>query len=233
MRIIGVAILSVGIVGVLVATHSTSTAALPTSSVTWIDNFDSSSPNSRWSWVREDPTHWNLTSNPGFLHILAQPGGLFQTGNDTRNLLFTAAPSGAYQITTKVTISPTENFQNAAIYVYQDDDNYLRLSRRYADGDKVDFRREVSGTVTTLSVNEFATVVYLRIAREGDSYMAYYSTDGSSWISVGQRSMPLLNPKVGIGSECGPSTTEIPTDFDFFQLDDYTHYLFLPLVVKQ
>jgi len=185
---------------------------------------------SRWSLLREDPTHWSLTAHPGFLRIVAQPGGLFQDGNNARNLLFRPAPPGPYQITTKVTMMPTENFQGAAIYVYQDDDNYLRLSRQYGNGDTVDLRLEVNGVAVTVSLPESATTVYLRIAREGDSYTASYGTDGSSWTLVGGKNMHVINPKVGIGSECGPSTTEIPADFDYFQLEDSSHHVFLPAV---
>ena len=227
-------VLCIIIFGSYLATLNASAATRFTTTYdTWTDNFDSVSLNSRWSWIREDPTHWNLTSNPGYLRIITQQGGLIDIGGTAKNILLTAAPIGRYQITTRVTITPTENFQGAAIFVYQDDDNYLTIARRYGNENKVSLRKEVNGVQTTLEVLEAATTLYLRIDRNGDTYTGTYSTDGIVWINIGGFDLTFNSPKVGIGSQGGTSLIEIPSDFDFFQLVDYTNHLFLPLTSKK
>ena len=61
--------------------NSTSAVGVTVSSNdTWIDNFDGEPLNTRWSWVRENPTYWSLTANPGFIRLVTR-GGLHLTGN--------------------------------------------------------------------------------------------------------------------------------------------------------
>jgi len=187
---------------------------------TWTDDFNTSTLHPLWSWVREDATHWSLTARPGFLRITTQDDSLWESFNTQHNLLMTTAPSTHFRITIKVTITPTQNFQKAAILVYQDDDNYLELQRVYADGNKVEFIHEDSGTATFVEVGESATTVYLRIEKEDSTYTGYYSSDGSNWAQIGQYTTTLVCSKVGIGATHElPGVSEIPADFDFFQLE--------------
>jgi beta-xylosidase len=202
-----------------------------TTKFTWIDNFDSGTLDSRWSWVNEDPAHWSLTTNPGYLHIVTQNGGIFV--NAHHNLLLTDVPAEDYQITTLATISPTEDFQGAAIIVYSDDENYVRVSRRFAGGNEVNFRYESNDTlVENTGVSETAATVYLRINKEGNLYKGYYSTDGINYIFISQTVAMLSNPRIGIISESGTSTTEIPSDYDFFEVEYNLQQIFLPFVKR-
>jgi beta-xylosidase len=186
----------------------------------WQDDFDSTVLDPAWSWVREDSDHWSLTDNPGYLQITTQTGGVGGWTNDQRNLLLTSAPSGDFQITTKVTINPTQNFQYAAIQVYQDDDNYVQLNRAYANGDTVNFDLEVDGSPTNIQVAVPDTTLYLRIRREGNSYMGYYSTNGSTYTYVGGHIANLDYAAVGLGAANNmDGLPEIPADFDFFKME--------------
>jgi len=230
---IALIIITLSILGITF--YPTSAAdTISSTSKSWIDNFDSEILNSRWSWVREDPAYWSLTSNPGYLHIIAQEGGLIGPGGDAKNILLTTAPFGNYQITSLVTIAPVESFQGAAVYIYQDDDNYIKISRRYGGtGQMITYRQEVEGVHSAYNMDETATTVYLRISRAGDLYDGTYSVDGATWFTIGQFSQVFDNPKIGLGSESGPSLMEIPSDYDFFQLDDYTNYIYLPCVLNK
>jgi regulation of enolase protein 1 (concanavalin A-like superfamily) len=198
----------------------------------WVETFDELDLNSRWSWVREDPTHWSLSVNPGFMHIITQPGGLLAGDNNAQNLLLSPAPPGDFVITTRVKIEPTENFQGAAIFVYQDDDNYLTVTRRYGNGQVVTFREEVNAVSSSFSTPETATDLYLRITRVGGVYEGMYSLDANLWVLLGSFSPNFVNPQIGIGSQSGTSLNEIPTDYYDFQLDSYANCLYLPVIGK-
>ena len=215
---------------VLEPTHTA--AAIDTIDQSWTDDFSSPTLDSRWSWMNEDPTHWSLTAKPGYLRITTQSGSLFS--GIYNNLLVTDAPFGSYQITSRVSITPTENFQGASIVVYGDNENYCRIARRFAGtGGQVNLRCYEGGSmVDDIGVDEPATSVYLRLTRVGDTYEGYYSPDGNSYQYVGQVSATIPNPMVGIVSENGPSTTEIQSDYDSFQLEDQTQRIFLPLVAR-
>lgn len=203
-----------------------SETSIDASSHTWIDQFDSPALNARWTILREDPSHWSLTDRPDYLRITTQPGGLFS--NSQLNVLLADPTLDAFVITTKVDITPVENVQGAYIHVYQDDDNYIYVGRRYANGDLISFRRELDSVMDTISLPETATTVYLRLTKWGDLYLGAYSTDGTNWTEIGKLYAVFNDPQVGVGASNGPAESEIPADFDYFQFDAFnpdTHYV--------
>jgi cytochrome c len=178
----------------------------------WRDDFASTTLHPLWSWVREDATHWSLDANSGFLRITTQ--------TDWNNILVADAPSGDFQITTKVTVNPTENFQHAAIQVYQDDANYIQLNRAYADGNNVNFDRMIGGVAEGIQVAEETDTLWLRIAREGTTYTAFTSPDGAAWMQVGQHTATLTHAKISLAAgNVWPGVPEIPADYDYFELE--------------
>lgn len=230
--LVGVLALAIGVITLLFTTWQTSaTTSSPNLNGSWIDDFDDSSLNDRWTWVRQDPTHWSLTDHPGFMRIITQPEGIWSTLNEQHNLLLTSAPLGDFSITTRVTFTPTQNYHQAGLLVYQDDDNYIKLHRAYDDGNWVGFVLEAAGTPFAEGVQVSETDVYLRISKGGSTYIGEYSVDGIDWIQVAQYTGTLTDLQVGLGvNHDNVSNLEIPADFDFFSLDDYTHYLFLPAI---
>ncbi|MGD8473955.1 MAG: DUF1349 domain-containing protein [Anaerolineae bacterium] len=185
----------------------------------WRDDFGTDTLHPLWSWIREDDAHWSLTDNPDFLRIITQEGGIIASSNDQNNILVTDAPSGDFEITTQVIFDPAENFQYAAIQVYQDDDNYIQLNRAWASGDKVNFDKEIGGTVTNTQTAESADTIWLRITRELNTYTGYFSTDGVAWTLAGQYTAYLPNAKIGLAAANNlAGVTEIPADFEYFEL---------------
>ena len=193
----------------------------------WIDPFDGTTLDSRWEWVREDPTHWSLTDHPGFLRITTQPGSISGSDNNAKNILLTNPDLADFKITTKVTFSPTENGQSAAIIVYQDDDNYIQLRRRYNTADIVSFVYEAGEDIDGFGGLVSATDTYLRIIKVGDLYVGSYSVDGNTWIDLGKLYASFANPKVGLMTFNEDATSEIPADFDYFQFDEPGKLLFV------
>ena len=188
----------------------------------WIDQFDSPTLDSRWDWVREDPTHWSLTDRPDFLRFTTQEGSL--TENTAKNILLTNPTLKDYKITTKVSFAPTENVQNAVILIYQDDDNFFMLWRGYYNGDDVSIFHKFGEGYNFVTVPVSAIDTYLRITKFGDFYVGSYSEDGSTWTDVGQFNASFTDPKVGLMTYNGTITStipaEIPADFDYFQLSE-------------
>jgi beta-xylosidase len=206
----------------------------PIVSTPWLDNFDNVTLNSRWSWVREDHTHWDLTSQPGNLTITTQGDWIWGTDNSNpqHNLFITPAPNGDFKITTKVNFNPITNFQNAGLLIYKDDDNYLKLQRIYAAANVVELIKETAGSPSVVaSIPVTSTTVDLRVEKKGTSYYATYSLDGSYWIPVGVTTSDITNFKVGLdASNEVPSVPEIPANFDFFELEAYQ--IFLPALMR-
>ena len=236
--LIGTVTLVIGAVATLLTTLSANAATPAASSVTWTDDFSSASLDSRWSWIREDPTHWSLTARPGFLRLTTQ-----QTFSNVNNLLVQNAPVGDYEILTRVIFTPTENFQIASLLAYQDDNNSLALGRAYCDvppptcvGNGIYFDRVEGGSLVGSNFAMTTTVqgdAYLRMLRHGNVYTGYVSTDGTNWILVGVHTVTITPTQIGFkASNQAQGATEIPADFDFFTLIDNSQRLYLPLILK-
>lgn len=185
----------------------------------WRDDFQGPVLDPRWSWEREDPTHWSLNARPGYLRIITQTGGIYESTEKQKNLLLMPAPEGDFRIVTRCTIDPAENFQYAGLMVYLGRNNYVQINRAFTDGNSFNFDIEVGGTPINKRVPASATTFYLRITKHGDSYSGDYSLDGQAWVTVGEGTAPLAAPKLGICAANNlPGKPQIPADFDFFEL---------------
>jgi predicted Ser/Thr protein kinase len=200
----------------------------PTPSI-WKDDFEGTL-DPGWSWLNEDPTHWSLTDVPGSLRIITQGESLYNTGKPS-NLLLRDAPQGNFQIVAKVTLNPTDNFQQAAVLIYQDEDNFVLLNRGFCGeegcvGSGVYLDREINGEVdfggprASLSLQ----TILLGLRKEGTRYIGYYSTDGENWTALGALEHPMTPTKVGLtanNANSDPGVPQIPADFDFFAIREF------------
>lgn len=234
-------------VGVIAQSSAASTAAISADfnyfklrSDVPADLFLSSTLGADWSWIREDPSHWSLAAYPGLMRITTQDGSLYGAGGDTPNLLLQPTPMGDFAVETAVYFSPSENYHNAGLLIYLDDDNYLKLTRAFCDqppncvGNAVYFDHEADGAVVG---SNFATVTvginptYLRIIRIGGTYTAYTSSTSGNWTMVGSHTPEFTPTHIGfVSGSSNTGASEIPADFSYFALDDRTDHLFLPLI---
>ncbi len=148
---------------------------------TWSDDFSSTALQSGWSWVRQDSQHWSLTARPGYLQIRTQGGELGGSYNDAHNILLRDAPAGDFTWQTTVDFSPQNNYQQAGLLVYQDDDNYIKLVRVYGDAQKAEFANEQNQAYTGQTAFFSGVPSFLRIRRVGNEYIGGYSADGQTW----------------------------------------------------
>ena len=189
------------------------------SAAPWTDDFQGPTLDPHWSWAREDPTHWSLSARPGYLRIITQTGGIYESTEKQKNVLLMPAPEGDFRIVTKCTINPTENYQYAGLMVYQGRNNYVQINRAFTDENSFNFDLEANGTPINKRVPASATTFCLRITKHADTYTGEYSPDGDVWIMVGQGTMSLVDAKVGICAANNlPGKPQIPADFDFFKL---------------
>lgn len=69
---------------------------------------------------------WSLEENPGFLTITTQDSDVHQERNEPKNFFLQDAPEGDYEIVTKLSFAPRENYEQAGLMIWQDADNYVR-----------------------------------------------------------------------------------------------------------
>lgn len=101
----------------------------------------------QWSWVNQDPANWSLSSDPGTLTIDGQDGQFYQTQHTGQNVLLENAPRGNFTVQTRVALNPTENYQQAGLTLWQDDDTWLRLTAESNSGsDATEWARQTDVT---------------------------------------------------------------------------------------
>jgi hypothetical protein len=187
-------------------------------SETYTDDFSTATLASSWSWVRQDSTKWSLSQNPGKLRIVTQPGDLFGSQNNAKNLLLRDAPAGDWTATAKLTFAPVADYQQAGLIVYGDDDNYAKLMRAHSGSQVVVGDKEVGGVYTQNLAGEAAGIVYLRVTKAGSNYFLSYNLDGSpDWTPVATYTGLNLGSslKIGLASFGG---TQAIADFDWFDV---------------
>ncbi len=176
-----------------------------------------------WRWLNEDPTRWSLTAAPGALRIVTKGESLYGDALPS-NLLLRDAPEGDFEVVARVIFEPTSDFQQAAIVVLQDPDNFVLLNRGYCGpcfGGGVYFDSEINGETDLGGPRTpvLTPATFLRLRREGSIYTGYYSVDGETWIGLGQLENGLSPGEVGLmASNSNPdsSVPQIAADFDFF-----------------
>ena len=176
-----------------------------------------------WEWIREDSSNWSLSVVPGTLQINVDGG---QVSDETiRNLLLRSAPTGNFQIETKITFRPKANFQFAGLIVYESPPNIIQAGRAFCDipdvcvgeGLYVDYYNNGNFVTPNFAATYTENDVYLRLLRQGDTYTFQSSSNGSEWILRGGTVSPM-NP-LQIGLVAGQNTVDlIPVQFDYLEI---------------
>jgi beta-xylosidase len=175
-----------------------------------------------WTWTQENKKTWSLTSNPGWLEIIARPGHLGD--GDLDNILLRLIPDGNFEIETKLNFKPVGNYQMAGLLIYESAANFLQFGRAFCDAPNVCAK---DGFYMDLSTNgnldgqnlatpaKDAEIAFLRLRREGNKYTAYASYDGLEWQLIGEKTSDMTPVFIGLMAGQALSTSQ-PAQFDYF-----------------
>jgi PKD repeat protein len=196
------------------------------------DEFDGSELDTcRWSEiVRDDPTGRSVSG--GALAIDTGNGTDMYGGNtNAENLVLQPAPEGGWVATTKVDITLAEkDYEQAALMVYGDDDNFAKLSFiKVPGGRNLEFILQDEGQPQDAGAADrtpnfdtnFGNTIYLRITSDGQFLTASWSANGTDWTTFG-RPRPLSaipDPKIGLAAFNGDGDGDAAR-FDFFHLEE-------------
>ncbi|HEY7591509.1 MAG TPA: DUF1349 domain-containing protein, partial [Actinophytocola sp.] len=187
----------------------------------------------RWTVIRRNQ---DLSVSGGSLHIPTSNTDIYGTdnANPTPNMVVQPAPSGAWQATTKVSLTARDAYQQAGLVLYGDDDNYAKMvleARGTADADAriFQFIREEGGQPNEVAESNTANLgadypdtAYVRLASDGTKLTASYSADGLSWTAMPQADKliaGIANPRIGLMSLTGTGNRPVvDAAFDWFQL---------------
>jgi len=155
--------------------------------------------------------------HPGVLRIPADVGDLYQYLNNTRNSIFRDLPTNWASVRLELSFTPTNNFQQANLAIYDNDDSYVSVVHVFNVGERITMTREFRGGLLHYLEAGQALIssshIHLRIDRDQyDRLTGFYSLDGNDWIAVGSLSQAFESPRLAIivgGSNEGSPNVDI------------------------
>ena len=145
---------------------------------------------------------------PGVLQIPVDSGDLWGTQNDSRNTVFRSVPTDWTSMRLSLSFAPTTSYQQVGLVAYQDDDNYVNITRIFNGTNLVAFAVEQGANPSVVnSATVTATSFYLRLDRNlaTNTITGSYSLDGVTWVQVSSTVMALNNPQLAIFAGGSPS----------------------------
>lgn len=194
----------------------------PSSSIR--EEFDGKiSPGIGWTWLRNDPSNWSLSTTPGWLRINLSTAG-YLSGLPT-NVLTTSAPQGDFDIRTSVKFSPSQNFEFAGLIVLFDEKSVLQAGRAYCDlgncpgsGFYFDNLQNGSAVGGNSGTAGSSSVSQIRVVRQGNTYTAYYQTDGVNWVVIGSHTVDRQPVSIGLIAAQAPAAG-VFAEFDYIEIN--------------
>jgi beta-xylosidase len=173
----------------------------------------------RWFVINEVPEDWWLED--GHLALRTHDGDMWKQRGDFKNLILQYTPEGDFRIETRVVFAAQKEFEQAFLCVWQDHDNYVRLSVLFDEGPRLQAACEREGRFEQMEIeNTLGNEVYLRIQKQEDRYTLCASGDGRAWQTVGDGyDAPLLHRRVGIGAIAPGSGRHPVAVFDYFSIE--------------
>jgi hypothetical protein len=176
-----------------------------------------------WTWENENPERWTITPE-GWLQILGEDTSLL-AGQIQANTLWRELPEGDFVITVHLQANPIADFQQAAIYIYEDIDNYITINRGFCGpcgGSGVYMDYMINGQLGTYRVPLHATDLYLRLENKGSTITGSYASSPGQWARLGRFGNYFAFTRVGLGVSNVDSQSAVVADllglFDFFEI---------------
>jgi regulation of enolase protein 1 (concanavalin A-like superfamily) len=168
-----------------------------------------------WRWEREHPEAWRLTS--GGLEIRIEPGNMWGSQNNARNVLIHPAPDpgvAPVEISVLVENNPSNQYEQVDLTWYFDDSNMVKIGEELVDGKLsiVMGREEQDHTRTIIIIPIDFTKVHLKLVVTGNQIEGFYSSPkDNQWHKAGQCDLPphaTKSPQISLQCYQGSEATE-------------------------
>jgi beta-xylosidase len=175
----------------------------------------------RSRWIIFNEVTGRYYEGNGALNITTVDGDTFETASaDQQNIFLQYPPWEDFEISTKVNFSPGQNFEQASLFVWQDHNNFLRLSDAWIAGRRLEAGVEIGAAFEADQVpTSIGANCWLRIRKLANKYTFWASGNGTDWDQVGgERTAGLIDIKVGIGAASPGSARNLQAAFDYFRI---------------
>ncbi|MCQ2182727.1 MAG: glycoside hydrolase family 3 C-terminal domain-containing protein [Bacteroidales bacterium] len=177
------------------------------------DNF-SSGLGSQWTRIR--PSEDGVSASNGALAITGGKGDITADGNDAKDIIVQSANCD-WTASVKLTCekAPAGMSQNAGLYIGADDDNFIKFVRaatfnfRAAPDAATSMgqlqlvieekgNQKSSASISLDGIMNENAPIWLKVEKNGDTYTAYYSTDGKNFELAGSTSIAFKQVNIGL-----------------------------------
>src|SRR5918999_302127 len=197
------------------------------------DEFEGSQlDTSRWSIIRPDGTR-PPTVEGGFLRFPIDNGSVYGPGTSARNIVVQPLPAGQVSVTARIDTEPlTENYQQAGLRVYNDDNNWASVHMISAGGSRdFEFIYENNGNPRNEGADKLGGIpagspheYWVRLISDGTELRAEYSFDGATFLPVGRTAdiSGWDNPRIGPVALSDQAPSHPVASFDWIRFDPDT-----------
>ncbi len=140
---------------------------------------------------------------------------------DLRNIFLQTPPPGDFAIVTHTDYVVRQGFDQASLLIWQDHNNYIRLSTVYSGGRRWQVVRELGGRPFSEEIpNTIGDRVWMKISRRGRTYSCSVSVDGKVWWPVGPPlAADFSDVRVGLSAASPGGGRKADAAFDFFRIN--------------
>ncbi len=171
-----------------------------------------------WQWVREAADEWRIRDNE--LQVRSQPGRIWG-GNDAKNVLLVRPPK-PQDVAASVSVAhqPKEQWEQAGLLWYVDDDNFVKLISEHIDGEMhVVIAREQAGQGRVVGKIKVPTAnLQLRLKIQSKTVTGQWRvTDADAWSDAGTCDLDIKGDRrFGLFTQNGPADQVRWVRFDRF-----------------
>jgi xylan 1,4-beta-xylosidase len=180
------------------------------------DEFDADVLSDNWHFLtKKAASSYSLSTREGWVRL---------TPDADRTHLMQKETDHYYTAVTKVDLDATETAAKAGFYLTNGNQKAIvRLYSGFDNGKKIIFETEKEKRSIS---NQAGNVVWLKLERNEHNLTAYFSSEGKTWVSLGEpisavevdKAQPNFNSWVG--TSIGLFAEGKPADFDFFVCKD-------------
>ena len=135
------------------------------------------------------------------------------------------APSGAWEVSTKLTLDHGTHWQYAGLMLHKSDDEYTKLAfTKNQNGSRfLEFQTETAARRTTHASftlpTTFPTTAYLKLVSDGSGLRAHYSSDGQQWTQMTGNPAPIkTDAEIGLVAAGDTGAGDKVASVDWFRV---------------
>lgn len=136
---------------------------------------------------------------------------------------YSVSGDGTFTAIVKMSGKTVNNWDEAGLFIYKDDDNYVAVERKHGtNSPKVHVVTEANGSANEdqNTENPNAEAIWLKLEKSGNTFTGYYSVDKENWTKAGNS---ITNDKIGnsfgVALVAGTGNSTKGTAFTFSDLE--------------